>query len=309
MGGAPWPQRPGCAAGLRYPQPHWTYQEAASLWTACAGGSGGTPRAGVSLFFQAPFAQINWWMHAWGVAEMAPGRTASLMASPQGVACLTWIQDLVRNKVAIPRGGMNLLAQGQCVFKQSGGWELLPAAQQLSNRVKWDILPSPTWPAGRSTFNNIDFYGLNAASRHPDQAWELLRWVCAEPDYQRFQMRVTLVQPCLLNLWREWEATVQSVAPPLRGKQLHWLHNAEAEGYAWPNVFFKYAASEADTLVDQWLTEIWNGQVSPELGLRQLSAQLAALERGGATETAAAAGTAKAFPSQGAPIAEVTPGV
>jgi len=295
--------------GLEYPGPDWTYDQAAQIWSACAGTVNGQRRYGASLFFTPSYSQASWWMHGWGAAEMDPTGTVSGMDSAGAVACMSWVQNLARNQVVMPRGGMSLLQTGQCVFKQSGGWELLPAAQLLGSTVKWDVLPNPAWPAGPSTYNNIDFYAINAVSKHHEAAWQFLRWVCADPAYPRFQIKTTLVGPSLLSLWSEWEANVKSAAPPLANKQLHWLGDAESGGYAWPTIFFKYNATQADNLIDTWWGKVWALQATPPLAMQQLSQLITALEQAGGDMQAAAAAAAGRFPSQGPPIAKVTPGL
>ena len=299
--------------GLPYPSPDWTWQEAAAIWEACSGmttsGSKQQQRYGVSLFVTAGYEQIDWWLHGWGGALMDSTRTHCLADSAGGAACMDFIAGLNKNKVAMGRTGITEFAQGTAVFKQAGGWELLGVVQAVRDSVKWDILPSPKWPSGRSTFNNIDFYGLNAATKHPDAAWELLKWVGAAPDFQRFQMQLTLIEPSLLSLWDEWQASVLSVAPPLKGKALHWLKDAEVGGYAWPNRFFKFNAAQSDTVINTWFDSIWSGKTSGTLGLKQMSAQLNALEQAGSASANAATAVAKAFPTTGPVIAAVQPGL
>lgn len=294
--------------GFPYPDPAWDYKAATALWTSCVGkNKQGGQRGGCSIFDSGYSELINWWIHAWGGLEMSPDRKTALTDSPQVQDMGTYVQDNWKTKALVGRSDPTSLVREQCVFKQSGGWELLPAALELGNKYKWDILPVPKWPAGRSTFLNIDYYALNAVSKNLDAAWDLMKYVCAEPDYQRFQMQTTLVQPCLLSLYDEWETIAVSTAPVLNGKAIKWYKDAATGGYAWPTLFFEYQASQAQSLIDTWMGQVWNGKVSSQLGLTQMTQQINALQQAGQSEQAASVDMAKKFPVSGPEVAAAVP--
>lgn len=300
--------------GLAYPDPTWTYKEAADIWQQCATSKYGTgtaqkSRVGVS-FFDPTYEWLNFWAHAWGGAEMDATRLTCLAGSPQAVGALGWVADLHKNLVATGRQEVGYLTgPGQAVFSMCGGWDVFPLASQLGSKVKWDILPQPAFPGGKATFGNIDFYGLNTATKQPDAAWSLLKFFTYEPEWQQFQMKATLVEPCLLQLWDNWETIVKQTAPPLQNKQLHWYTDAARGGYAYPTLFFEHAASQASTLVDNWLGQIISAKVTAQEGMTQLANQVNALEVAAAAETSQAGAVAKAFPSNGPAIAAVQPGL
>lgn len=296
--------------GLPYPDSSWTIGEATTLWQRCVGKtSSGAKRNGISVFDSWP-GSLNWWMHGWGGTMMDATRTHPSLDSSQAVAMATYIQENFANGILAPRSGFSgPLNSGQVVFKQSGGWELLPAVETMGEKVKWDILPMPFFPAGRSTFLNIDFYGMTTATKHPNAAWELLKTVCAEPDYQRFQMQATLVEPCLLSLWSEWESLVVGTAPLLKTKAIHWYQDAATGGYAWPHLFFEYEAAGADNLMSSWMGQIESGKVAPPEGMSQMQSQVAALESTGASEANLTVEEAKLFPTVGPAIAAMPAGI
>ncbi len=269
--------------GLSYPNPDWTVAEMQKAAAAATGTSPqGQKRIGFYLLNNAWWGQINWLLAGWGASEMNADATVALMDTPGAVQMASFLQDGVRGGYLSVGGGVTALAEGKSAFQMLGGWSLYPAATQLGSSTKWDILPMPLFPAGRSTFDNIDFYAVNANTPHKEAAWELLRFVTAEPEYQRWQIKVTLIQPCLLSLWDEWEADIKAAAPPLQQKQLGWIKDAAVGGYAWPNLFFKYNAAQVDNLLISFIDQIWNGQLSPQLGMQELTQQINALQQSGA---------------------------
>jgi multiple sugar transport system substrate-binding protein len=297
--------------GLPYPDPNWTWKEATQIWTQCAGLDKKTNRwrYGVSPYTNGPYEWLNSWMHAFGGLEMSPDRTVCLVNQPPGIQALQYLQQLYTQKIAIARVETGGFVNGQAVFCYQGGWQVLPLAQQAGNKFKWDFIPTPFWPGGRATFDNIDFYGIHSASKHPDEAWELLRWLAAEPDYQRFQIQATLVEPCLLSLWDYWETTVKQVAPPLANKQLHWYADAAKNGYGWPTMFFKYAPAQTDNVINQWFSQILAGQVDPALGANQMAAQINAIQKFAAAEAQTLNQVKANFPTHGPEIAAVPTGI
>lgn len=301
--------------GLEYPDPDWTYKDAATIWQQCAESSYGTGttqkrRLGIS-FLSLDNGHLNWWMHAWGGQEMDATRTQCLAGSSAGVGALSWIADLQKNKIAVSDSGEvgRLNGQASSAFAMVGGWNVFPLATQIGEKYKWDLLPVPKFPGGRATYCNIDFYGINRATKYLDHSWELMKYLTFESDWQRFQMKTTLVQPCLNALWSEWETIVKQVAPPLQNKQLHWYQDAAQGGYAWPTLFFQYNSNQVNTAMDGWLTKIGSGTVSAQQGMTQMASQIDAVEAAGAAESIRANAMVAAFPTQGPTMAAVQPGL
>ena len=297
--------------GLPYPDASWTWQQATDLWTRCSLQSKKTNKwqYGVSPYMSGHYEWMNFWVHAFGGQEMTPDRQTCLLDKQPGVAALDYMATNIKNKVFIDRVEVGGLVSGQCVFSYNGGWNVLPLAMQLGTKYKWDILPTPNWANGRATFCNIDFYAINSATKHPDESWLLMEWLTHEPDYQRFQMKSTLVQPCLISLFDEWEALVKSVAPPLQNKQLQWFKDAVVNGYGYPTIFFKYAPNQTDNLIDSWWTQITTGKVSPQEGATQMANQVNQLQQAAAAEAAAGVQNKAKFPTQGPDVAAVPVGI
>jgi ABC-type glycerol-3-phosphate transport system substrate-binding protein len=265
--------------GLSYPEPGWTYQDAEKLWRACTSIKPNYVRHGVSLYTG---YEMEYLYKGWGGSEMDPTHTRCLLDSPQCIAAAEWLYDLLFSQVATYRTDSWGLfgAQPTCVFAMSGGWTLLPAAINLGDRVKWDILPMPVWPSGFSaTFDNIDFYGILTTTKYPDKAWELLRWITTEPYYTRFMMRVNLTGPALTSLWDEWEGVIRSATPPLRNKNIGAYREAALGGHAYPHLFFLQGPIQADNIITSWQTKIANRQVSVAEGYTQAARQVNAWEQ------------------------------
>jgi ABC-type glycerol-3-phosphate transport system substrate-binding protein len=295
--------------GLQYPDPSWTSATAAQLWQACTGrDSKGRKRLGVEVIWNDPATTWQYWVKGWGGEIMNAAHDSCQADTPQAAQALDYLAGLSTAGVMKDGSGVDDLVSGTVVFAMCGGWNVFDEATKLGTRYKWDILPVPNWPKGRATFGNVDFYGLNRASKNPDAAWQVLSWLTAQPDWQRFQMKATLVEPCLLSLWDEWETIVTTAAPPLKGKALSWYKDA-AMGYAYATLHFAYGPAKANAAADNWLNQIWSGKVTADLALPQLAAQVNAIEAASRNEQAQASSAAAAFPTNGPEMAEVLTGV
>ena len=301
--------------GLDYPDPTWTYQDAAALWEQCATSTyqvGGNTkrRLGIS-FLSLDDGHLNWWMNAWGGQEMDPTRTQCLADSTPGVGALAWLAGLQTSNVGISDSGEvdRLTGAASAAFAMVGGWNVFPLALQLGTQYKWDLLPVPTFPNGRATYCNIDFYGINRATPNLDASWTLMKYLTYETAWQEFQMKTTLVQPCLNSLWSEWETIVKAVAPPLQSKQLQWFQDASQGGYAWPSLYFAYNAGQATTVLDAALNNIGAGKISAQAGLTQMSNQINAIVATGKAEADQTASITAKFPTNGPAMAGVVTGI
>lgn len=305
--------------GLAYPDPTWDYKQAQQLWTACSGTISGTNkhRYGVSLYWSAAYEQMNWWYHGWGTSPYSPDRTKATMYSPEGIAAVTYAINMVQNNVATNRSDIPSLAAGDFAFEMGHSDHLIGAATQLGTKYKWDILPMPQWPVAKATFNTIDMYGLNNATKHPKEAWELLKWIQlgapqgSSYDYSwpKFQIQTNLITPSILSLWTYWETEVKQVAPPLANKAINWYADAAINNYAYPGYYFQNNPVGAANIMQNWFNQIWAGQISVTQGLQQMENQINAAEAAASTENAAAATAQKLFPAKGAAIAQVQAGL
>jgi ABC-type glycerol-3-phosphate transport system substrate-binding protein len=304
--------------GLAYPDPSWDSKQALQIWQACTGkNSKGQARTGVNIYYAQE--DLDWWLAGWGASEMNAAQDQATMNSPQGVDCFTYIQQLFSTGVTKGenRGVQNLINEQTC-FEFAHSAYVIDSAVLLGNKYKWDYLPVPTWPAGKSCMETIDCYMLNAATKNLDAAWELMKWInLGSPkgdgsyDYAwpQFQIQINLITPSLVNLWDYWQTTLQTVAPPLKGKSLQWWAEPAQKGYARPQLFYLYQYSQASGVEANWMTQIAQGKVTPALGLQQMQDQVNAIEAAGKSESQAGSNMAKLFPTTGKDVASMPAGI
>ncbi len=269
------------ARGLPYPDPDWTYEEAASLWRMATDrrtGPGRLPHYGATVWWwRTQWQGSNWLLAGFGGAEMDATATRALFDDPNSIAAGDWLLPLIWEGV-VGCWDEAALDAGNTVFSPRGGWQVAHDATVFGNRFKWDYVPAPVFPQGRATFGNDDYWGLSATSRHPDQAWQLMKWLAYEDSWQRFCMRTALLPPCKASLWEEWETQVKATAPLLQEKHIGWYRDAAQAGYGYPRQFFRYSAAQADSIISNQVTLLNAAKLDVQTAFNTITQQIDALE-------------------------------
>lgn len=266
------------SAGLALPDPAWTSEQATTLWSKLSGADGLRHRWGMAFDLQDYFLQL------FGGDLMSPDGTRCLLDQPLVLQAANWLVPLYQHGIAdvTTTGADGDVRAGTAAFAMAGPGALqtdLLAMQALGGR--WDFLPMPVFPAGRrATYNNGDWYAINAVSRQPQELlWELLQLVALDSGLQRLLFSTTFVPPNRRSLWDDWLASVRAAAPVLQSKHLEYF--VEAMDYGICNTPFHTQPYACDLILQQWIIRIFLGTVSPTLGLQQATTQINALQAQG----------------------------
>jgi ABC-type glycerol-3-phosphate transport system substrate-binding protein len=299
--------------GLSYPDPSWTWTEAANLWQSCSGQTTHGWRYGVACPFGAGTTEgLPTVVAGFGGQFQSADRTQCLLNQPAAIQAGEYWLNMVWSKVATDGDGTPNPAiwTGNCVFSTGAEPTIIQAVQKLGNSVKWDFVPWPSFPARSVGKLHDNFYGMLNAAPNTEIAWQILKWAAIDPDWQRFYMQLALAPPAVASLLEEWYTVMQTVAPVLKNKQLHYWGDATLNGLGvYDYEFFKYSPAQANALVSQWWSQMWNNKVSVTAGFTQLAQQINALEAQGASSAGALVQAAKNFPTTGADIAGMPTGI
>ncbi len=268
--------------GLTYPSPEWTSDDfvrlAAALTTVPKNGK---KRYGAAIPWYTTgigtSSQSTFLLNAFGGALTNPGGTRSWLDHPGAVAAGDWVyHELLWRGIAVPwdvysaNSGQGL-PLGNLAMDFEWGTAPFRLTQQLQGR-KWAFQPFPVFPSGRYTFMTNDFWGIVRDTKYPEQAWRVLKWATTTPSFQVTRMHFSALQPTLKSLWPQWQAIVESVAPSLKGKGLHWFVDAAVGGYARCMEPYANNGSLVSNAVSQDLTPLWT---HPGSSVRQAFQQAA----------------------------------
>lgn len=200
--------------------------------------------------------------------------TKALVGTPESIKGIEWLADLFqKHKVAIP---LEAKADAQQVFPggtvavtvltafaAGGAFPRTVGAHTGGGKFKWAVLPPPVGPSGkRETQVSSDGYGMTAASKNKDQAWEVVKlYGSREHGFNRFKL--ALGSPgSRYDIWGSddfkkefptlggliWDTLVDPAKnPPLRP----WNHPQNGR------------FQEADTAINNILQDVWIGAKKP----------------------------------------------
>ena len=100
------------------------------------------------------------------------------LAGPEAIDAFTFIQELVAVRgLARASGGYADVVSGAAAMSQAIPGNVVPL-QAVD--FEWDIAPWPRGPAGRFTSGGGTAWFLMSSSKHPELAWELLKFLTSE---------------------------------------------------------------------------------------------------------------------------------
>lgn len=185
-----------------YPKEGWTwedYRKTARLLTH------DTDKDGATDEFGASFAQWQDGYYCWfyqnGGRVVSEDNQRATFDSPRVIEALAFLQSLTRQDRVIPTEtnkprsvGMGLFEAGKMAMHGPTGSFYIPAYRKYE-RVDWDIADVPAGNNGKGTIVAPLYFGVTAQSKHPKEAWELVRFLCGE-EGQKILADSGLFVPC-----------------------------------------------------------------------------------------------------------------
>lgn len=136
---------------------------------------------------------------------------------PEAQAGLQWLYDHMQvDKVmatALDVGKVGTQAafiNGQVAMVEDGSWALKNILTNAQFRI--GIAPFPAGPAGRVTLATTDAYGIWYGTQHPEEAWELMKFLQSD-EYILAQARAQFLQPARLSLVPQWADIIRAEFP------------------------------------------------------------------------------------------------
>lgn len=200
------------AAGIELPTEGWTYDDYLDIaleMTLDANGNNATsPDFDPDNIVQwgTDIITDGWWrgfqsfLYSWGAHTISADGTTTqgYLNSPEAVTAWEWYRDLVHTHHVAPSettiggtegGRVQMFQDGKIAIGVTfhGPWW-----QDVFNNtpnLDWGVVPIPSGPAGHRSAVMWMGWGINAKTEHPDEAWELLKWLTTEPGQRVFALK------------------------------------------------------------------------------------------------------------------------
>jgi len=220
--------------GIDYPDQGWDHDDYLATMkrlTLDRDGDGETDLWGSMLDVSWDRIQVH--VNGWGGHFVDPDDpTLCRVCEPESLAAMEWIRARMWDDrvMATSRDAQNLSTRQAFVNRriamvEDGSWALKDILTGADFRV--GVAPFPAGPARRVTLATTDGFGIYADTRHPDAAWELLKFLTSM-EYGRAMARANFLQPARASLVDEWVEFIRGEFP---GKITDWDILAFADGH------------------------------------------------------------------------------
>ena len=187
--------------GVPYPTDDWTwddYLQAAIELTHDVDGDGVTDEFGAS-FAKWQDGYYSWIFQNGGSVLSQDGRQATF-DDPEVVETVRFLEQLTRRDRVIPTdvnkpqaAGIDLFEANRLAMHGPTGSFYIPTYRE-SEKVDWDIASVPSGPSGRGTITAPVAFGVTSQSKHPADAYRLVRFLCG-PEGQMILAQSGLFPP------------------------------------------------------------------------------------------------------------------
>lgn len=154
----------------------------------------------------------------------------------------------------------DLFAQGRIAMYMTGIWEVPRFREEIGNRFDWDIAPFPKGPTGlRGVAVGWSGYAMTSATKHPREAWNLLKYLAGKPGLSRLA-ETGLAQPALAKVAASplWLDGKRPKNRKLTIDEVPYVH-LDVIHANW---------SEIEGIVNPKLELVWNGTATPEQAVK-----------------------------------------
>jgi len=269
-----------------YPNESWNHDDylaAMRRLTHDRDGDGKTDLWGSMLDISWDRLQVH--VNGWGGHFVDPNDpTRCLMAEPPAMQALEWIRERMWTDHVMPTsldvqkmGTREAFVAGRLAMVEDGSWALKDILSGANFRV--GVATFPAGPARRATLATTDGFGIYAGTRHPDAAWELLRFLISK-DYGRAMAKAHFLQPARASIVDDWVAFVRDEYPDkAQNIDLAAFADGHRKGYSVIAETFANMADAARIANSTWEQIFTLGNASIEL-IKTASSQIEQAQQG-----------------------------
>lgn len=247
-----------------YPDGTWThddYAHAMQRLTQDRDGDGKTDVWGSMI--DVYWDRIQMHVNGWGGHFVDPNDpTHAMLGEPPALAALEWLRARMwddRTMATLPTmqrmGTAEAFAAGRLAMVEDGSWALKSILSTAKFRM--GVAPFPAGPVRRVTLATTDGFGIYAGTKHPDAAWELLKFLI-DKKYGRAMAQTNFLQPARESLVDDWIDFIRAEFPhQTKEMDLAAFADGHRKGYSVVNEIFANMADAtrlAQTTWDQILT-------------------------------------------------------
>jgi multiple sugar transport system substrate-binding protein len=200
------------------------------------------------------------------------------------MAAFQWVRDAIWADHVMPTpaevgmmGTREAFVAGRIAMVEDGSWALKDVLSQANFDV--GVAPFPAGPARRATLATTDGFGIYAGTKHPDAAWELVKFLISK-DYGRAMARAAFLQPARASLVEEWAGFVRAEYPEkAKDVDIEAFAHGQRYGYSVTAEIFANMTAATQLTKDAW-ERIFAFGDTPVSSMVDVSAAIERAQRG-----------------------------
>ena len=274
------------SARLGFPDDSWTHDDYLTAMKRLTQDHQleGKPRLWGSMIDIA-WERLQVHVNAWGGHFVDPDDpTKSRMDEPAALQAFEWIRARMWDDRAMAtaldvqnKGTQEAFIAGQLAMIEDGSWALKGILTNANFRVGLAVFPAG--PVRRATLATTDGFGIYAGTKHPDAAWELLKFLISK-EYGRAMAKAQFLQPARVSLVDEWIQFIRAEFPDkTKDMKIAAFADGQRKGYS---VIGEEFANQADAqrLANAAWQKIFTLGQSPVEIIKDLSHEIEAAQNG-----------------------------
>jgi multiple sugar transport system substrate-binding protein len=188
--------------------------------------------------FDISWDRIQVHVNGWGGHLVDPDNPAlSRMCEAESLAAMEWLRARMWDDkvMATPLDVQNMTTReafitGRVAMVEDGSWALKDILARAEFRI--GIAPFPAGPVRRATLATTDGFGIYAGTKHPEAAWELVKFLISK-EYSRAMARTDFLQPARASLVDEWARFIEEEFPEKsKGVNIAAFADGQLNGYS-----------------------------------------------------------------------------
>ncbi len=242
-----------------YPDGSWNhddYLRAMKLLTHDRNGDGKTDLWGSMVDISWERIQVH--VNGFGGHFVDPADSSLCrMGEPEAMAAFEWLRARIWDDQVMPtlpavqsKGTREAFVAGRTAMTEDGSWALKDILSEAKFRV--GVAPFPAGPVRRVTLATTDGFGIYVGTRHPDAAWELVKFLIGK-NYGRAMARANFLQPARASLLADWIGYIREEFPKeTRDMDIAAFADGHLKGYSVIAEIFANMADAKQIAYDAW---------------------------------------------------------
>lgn len=242
-----------------YPNASWDhgdYLQAMKMLTHDRDGDGKIDLWGsmVDVYWDRIQVHVN----SWGGHFVDPDDpTICRMGDPEALAALDWLRARMWDDHCMATLSdvdrmttRQAFIAGRIAMVEDGSWALKDILSGAPFRI--GVAPFPAGPVRKVTLSTTDGFGIYAGTKHPDAAWELMKFLISK-DYGRAMARADFLQPARASILEDWIGYIRDQFPQqTKDVDLAAFADGQLKGYSVVAEIFPNMADAQSIAQDAW---------------------------------------------------------